>query len=101
MGRYYKNSIDYEYFRRKEIEVYRYDGTMDNAPKWVLEALHSGELTFLDDGKLYVPRYCLQVQLGWYIALKLPRRGYGDIACLNEEYLNKMYTPIVDDQCNG
>lgn len=91
--RYVKNEIDFEQYRCKEIEVFQYKGNLEdeNVPEWVINALINDELRYADNGVLFVTYYCLDVCVDDYIVLKLPTRGYGDIAVCNEEFLNKYY----------
>lgn len=91
--RYVKNEMDFEQYRCKEIEVFQYKGNFEegNVPKWVADALNNGELRYDDNGVLFVPYYYLNVRVDDYIVLKLPTRGYGDIAVCDEEFLNKYY----------
>ena len=93
--RYRKNEIDFDKCRCKEIEVFQYQGNFDNdTPEWITKALNNGELRYDDNGMLYVNYYNLDVKVGYYICLKLPTRGYGDITAFPEEFLNEYYDKI-------
>ena len=101
MAKYIKNQKDYEQYKRKEIDVWQYNGRFDaeDTPDWVLEALESGELYY--GGKIYdnkdtlIVRYhCLPVRDGEYLVRKLPTRGYGDIAACSESFLHEYFDAV-------
>lgn len=91
--KYFKNEIDFEQCRCKEIEVFQYKGNLekDNVPEWVTNALINDQLRYDSNRMLFIPYYNLDVHINDYIILKLPTRGYGDIAVCDEAFLNRYY----------